>query len=252
MITDTFDRGGEEILTPEGVYGKREKVCDTCIITFSKMVVESIEEHFPCTRIAEIETVTGNIPIYKLSYQGREYGFYLTMISSAAAGTCLEEAQCLTGATKFVMFGSCGSLDKNITAGKLIVPTYAYRDEGFSYHYAEPQDYIRIKNAEKVAGIFDELHLPYVMGKTWTTDAVYRETKENMAKRKAEGCVAVEMECAGVQAVCDFRGLEYYDFLISGDLLDAPEWDKRILGSDEELDHQLRNFYIALEVAARL
>lgn len=252
MITDTFDRDGEDILTPEGVYGAREKVCDTCIITFSKTVVESIKERFPCTRIAEIETVTGNIPIYKLSYQGREYGFYLTMISSAAAGTCLEEAQCLTGAKKFVMFGSCGSLDKNITAGKLIVPTHAYRDEGFSYHYAEPQDYIRIKNAERVADIFDELHLPYVMGKTWTTDAVYRETKENMAKRKAEGCVAVEMECAGVQAVCDFRGLEYYDFLISGDLLDAPEWDKRILGSDEELDHQLRNFYIALEVAARL
>lgn len=46
-----------------------------------------------------------------------------------------------------------------------------------------------------------------------------------MEKRKSEGCIAVEMECAGVQAVCDFRGLELYNFLFSGDLLDAPEWE---------------------------
>ena len=73
-----------------------------------------------------------------------------------------------------------------------------------------------------------------------------------MEKRKKEGCIAVEMECAGVQAVCDFRGLEYYTFLISGDLLDAKEWDRRILGNDEEINHQLKNFYIALELALRI
>ena len=50
-------------------------------------------------------------------------------------------------------------------------------------------------------------------------------------KRKA---VAVEMECAGMQAVCDFRGLDLYYYLISGDLLDCEEWDMRILGDDEE------------------
>ena len=59
----------------------------------------------------------------------------------------------------------------------------------------------------------------------------------------------MEMECAGVQAVCDFRGLELYTFLFSGDLLDAPEWDKRLLGGEEELDHQLKKFFIALELA---
>ena len=57
-------------------------------------------------------------------------------------------------------------------------------------------------------------------------------------------------ECA--HAVCDFRGLEYYSFLFSGDLLDSKEWDKRILGDDEETKHQLSNFYIALELALRI
>lgn len=69
---------------------------------------------------------------------------------------------------------------------------------------------------------------------------------------KKEGCIAVEMECAGVQAVCDFRELEYYSFLISGDLLDSPEWDRRILGNVEKINHQLKNFYTALELALRV
>ena len=69
--------------------------------------------------------------------------------------------------------------------------------------------------------------IPYVLGKTWTTDAIYRETRGNFAKRKAEGCISVEMECAGLQAMCDFRELAFYAFFTSGDLLDAPKWDAR-------------------------
>ena len=55
-----------------------------------------------------------------------------------------------------------------------------------------------------------------------------------MSKRKAEGCLTVEMECAGLQAVCSFRELQYYAFLFGGDLLDAAEWDVRILGNHRE------------------
>lgn len=38
------------------------------------------------------------------------------------------------------------------------------------------------------------------------------------------------METVGVQAVCDFKNLELYNFLISGDLLDSPEWITEYLG----------------------
>lgn len=50
-----------------------------------------------------------------------------------------------------------------------IIPTYAYRDEGTSYHYATPSDYIKIKNASVVSNFMKEQHLPFVEGKTWTT-----------------------------------------------------------------------------------
>ena len=53
-----------------------------------------------------------------------------------------------------------------------------------------------------------------------------------------------------MQAVCDFRGLELYYFLTSGDLLDAPEWDERhVEGEYDGTQHDTRHFDIAIELA---
>ena len=52
--------------------------------------------------------------------------------------------------------------------------------------------------------------LPYILGKVWTTDGFYRETRNNMEKRRAEGCIAVDMECASVMAAAQLI-LEAYD-----------------------------------------
>ena len=148
-------------------------------------------------------------------------------------------------------FGSCGSLDKDITAGYLLVPTAAYRDEGTSYHYAPPSDFIEVKSADRLAEIFDELSVPYNRTKTWTTDAVYRETRDNMEKRRSEGCSVVEMECASLMAAAQFRGYEVYQYLYAADCLDGEQWDSRILGrmSDDLRESILK---IALETAIRL
>ncbi len=252
MITDAFDTTTEAIISPEKFCDTRKALCDICIVTFSNQTIAEILNRFPCVKIAEIESANGSIPCYKLNYKGKNIAFYMTMIGSAGAGACIEEAHCQIGAIKYIMFGACGCLDKNVTSGRIIVPTDAYRDEGLSYHYAKASDYIKIKNADFVATFFNEAGIPYVMGKTWTTDAIYRETRGNMEKRKAEGCISVEMESAGVQAVCDFRNLELYNFFVVGDLLDSPEWDRRILGDTGECALQIKSFYLALELSLRI
>ena len=106
--------------------------------------------------------------------------------------------------------------------------------------------------ADYVAARFDEWGVPYVRGGTWTTDGLYRETRANMEKRRAEGCLAVEMEVSAIQAVCDYHGMELYNFLLCGDLLDAPEWDERILNQPGEADVQWQSLLIALELARSL
>ena len=78
--------------------------------------------------------------------------------------------------------------------GRVMIPTKAYRDEGTSYHYAPASDYIGIKNCGIVREFMEKNHIPYVMGRTWTTGAFYRETVRNFEKHKAGGCISVEME----------------------------------------------------------
>lgn len=245
-----FDNDTPALIRPQDFYGTHEKRCDVCVITFSHTVVEKALERFKCEQVAHIGSINGIFPIYMLEHQGRKIAFFMSTIGSTAAGTCMEEANCLIGATKFVMFGSCGALDQQTACGGLIVPTDAYRDEGFSYHYAPPSEYIPIRNAKKVSAFLTQRGVSHTLGKTWTTDAVYRETAGKTALRRAEGCVAVEMECAGAQALCDYRGWEYYDFIFAGDLLEEESWDARILGNEVEIDHQLRFFLLALELAA--
>ena len=162
----------------------------------------------------------------------------------------LEDVTEVIDTKKFVVFGGAGCLDREIAHGKIMIPTESYRDEGTSYHYASATDYIKIKNANMVANFMESKKLPYILGKNWTTDAFFRETENNINKRKEDGCISVEMECSAMQAVCDFRGLELYYFLTSGDLLDAPEWNERhVEGEYAGTQHDTRHFDIAIELA---
>ena len=191
----------------------------------------------------------GTIPVWSFEYKEETIAFYLTPIGSALAAGTLAEVNHLTGASTFIMFGSCGSLNKDATDGKFIIPTQAYRGEGVSYYFAEPQDYIEIKNSDRLAEFFTEWKLPYVQGRVWTTDSMLRETVNLVNKRKEEGCIAVEMELAGVQAICDFYGFELYDFLVSGDVLIEGNYETEGLAA---ANHDLDKLFIALQVAKKI
>ena len=188
----------------------------------------------------------GTIPVWSFEYKEETIAFYLTPIGSALAAGTLAEVNHLTGASTFIMFGSCGSLNKDATDGKFIIPTQAYRGEGVSYYFAEPQDYIEIKNSDRLAEFFTEWKLPYVQGRVWTTDSMLRETVNLVNKRKEEGCIAVEMELAGVQAICGFYGFELYDFLVSGDVLIEGNYETEGLAAT---NHDLDKLFIALKIA---
>ena len=192
----------------------------------------------------------GHTAVYCFEYHGHKFGFYRTWVGAPACAGTVEEIRTVLNTDKIIHFGGAGCLDKEIARGKVMIPTEAYRDEGTSYHYAPASDYITIRNADIVEACMKENGIPYVKGKTWTTDGFYRETVNNFEKHKAAGCISVEMEGAAVQAVCDFRGLEVYMFFTGGDLLDAPEWTNR--KEKNQIEHTLHDaghFEIALALA---
>lgn len=133
-----------------------------------------------------------------------------------------------------------------------IVPSKAYRDEGFSYHYAMKSDYIEIKNHAFIEAFLSSKKIPYITGPCWTTDAFYKETEEEIALRRKEGCLAVDMECAGCQAVSDFYHWDFYEFFFGDDLLDSKYWDKGDMGTDSSKKRHYDIFSLVLDMALEI
>ena len=249
MIIHDFDANTEPLISLESFYGKPKKIVDKCMILFSKVIHDHLLKTYDCTVIGELGACNGNTDIYSFVCNGERVAFYLSGIGSAlASGTCYE-AHWQTGADRFVMFGSCGSLDKEATYGRFIIPTECYRGEGCSYYYAPPSDYLPVKNGDKLAEIFDGIGIPYVKGRVWTTDSMLRETVGLMQRRRKEGCLAVEMELAGVAAACAYYGLELYDFLEAGDVLQESGYDTADLPA---ANHGLGKLMIAMEIMKRI
>ncbi len=170
----------------------------------------------------------GENPIYETAVGGKRLAFVHPGVGASFCAAVLEELIAL-GGRKFIACGSAGALRSDITAGHLVIPTSAVRDEGTSYHYLPPGRDVS-SSTDAVAAVETTLrkhNVPYVAGKTWTTDAIYRETPAKVARRRDEGCLVVEMECAAFFAVAQFRGVTFGQVLYGGDDLSTDTWDMR-------------------------
>ena len=245
-IINAFDIESDEILKPVHLAEKIENFPEIAVVTFNARTMDFLEKLPKFEKIGEMNG--GRIPIYQIEHKNKTIAVYHTVIGGAGTVGYLE-LMVVKGTKKFIFFGSCGTLDKNISSGNFIVPTAAYRDEGTSYHYLKASDYVEVKTADKLSKIMHDLGLPHIKTKTWTTDGLFRETKNNMIKRKSEGCLTVEMECASIMAAGQFRGVEVYQFFYTEDNLDSTEWERRSLGS-VTLDTREKYLHIALDIAS--
>ena len=249
MLNDFYDIDTEPVVQMSAFYGESKNIAEKCMIIFSKEIYDHLLQNHACREIGLIPACNGNIPIYSFRIDGEDVAFYLSGIGSAvASGTCYE-VHWQTGAKKFVMFGSCGTLDREKTDGKYIIPAQAYRGEGCSFYYAPASEYMEIPNSDRLAGIFKDLDIPHVQGRIWTTDSILRETRGLVSKRRQEGFLAVEMEIAGVQALCSFYGLDLYCFLEAGDVLSDSGYETDGL---QEANHSIGKLLIAMEILKRI
>jgi uridine phosphorylase len=153
---------------------------------------------------------------------------------------------------RFIACGGAGVLHREIVAGHVVVPTSAVRDEGTSYHYLPPAREVSPTPAavEAIEAALGAAGVDYLTGKTWTTDAIYRETPGKIARRRDEGCLTVEMEAAAFFAVAQFRGVQFGQILYGGDDVSGQEWDSRHWQKRTSTREKL--FWLAAEAALRL
>lgn len=149
--------------------------------------------------------------------------------TGAPTSVTMLELVIACGAETVVAVGGAGALVDEMALGNVVIPTSAVRDEGTSFHYLPAKRTIDLDSsiATKLDNFLSERDVPHRMAPIWTTDGLFRETPDRVQRRRDEGAVLVDMECAALAAVCQFRGVEFGQFLYAGDSLASEDWDHR-------------------------
>ena len=201
-------------------------IAENAVLCFFNDAIETLLSETPY-RVAYNVSGEMPLPVYELDYEGGKVVLVRALVGSPL--TAILEDLAALGCKKFIACGGAGVLDKNLAVGHIIIPTSAIRDEGTSYHYIAPSREIKMDETvvQHIEKVLFEKGVSFVKGKTWTTDAMYRETPARIKRRKEEGCITVEMEASAFMAVSQYLGTKFGQILYAGDNLDCEVWDSR-------------------------
>jgi uridine phosphorylase len=245
-----YDPTPVAIIEPKHILASID-IPEHCVVCFFADVFEKLSGQGRLKVIAVQRSEIGDNPVYELDMDGRRLAAFHPGVGAPLAAGFLEEVIAL-GCRKFIACGGCGVLNREIAVGHLVVPVAAVRDEGTSYHYLPPGREVAASAAgvTALAAVLKQGGVEYIAGKTWTTDALYRETPERVKQRRAEGCITVEMEAAAFFAVAQFRGVMFAQILYGGDNLDSELWDSRLWNRQSTVREKL--FWLAAEACLQL
>lgn len=219
---------GEEsaVIEPSRYIQKHENMPERVVMCFFREVIEQVCAGAPVA--ATLKSEVGPNPIYVIEHEGHEVAVMHPGVGAPLAVGFLEETIAL-GGRRFIACGGAGVLRPEIVVGHVVVPTGAVRDEGTSYHYLPAAHEVGPDPlmVEAIETVLKRREVPYNTGKTWTTDAVYRETPGRVGRRRDRGCLTVEMEASAFFAAAIYRGVPFGQLLYGGDDVSGDEWDHR-------------------------
>jgi uridine phosphorylase len=148
-------------------------------------------------------------------------------IIGAPYAAMLLETLIAWGAQKIIFIGWCGSISQKIKIGDIIVATSAIIDEGTSRHYKEDDHQISFPSERMVTELkdaLDRIRVNYHHGPLWTTDAIYRETRDKIEDYQRLDVVGVEMEISALFSVAKFRKVDMGAIVVVSDELASFKW----------------------------
>jgi len=222
-----FDPDEKGIVQPSKTIGSADAP-ERGVMCFYLDVIKHVLSVRPSRQLEPVRTPVGDLPVHEIDWDGRKLALLHPGVGAPWVVAHTEE-MIARGCRVFVAIGGAGVLDRELVRGHLMVPCCAVRDEGTSFHYAAPSREIAASQqaVDTVETVLREHGVSYTTGKTWTTDAYFRETPSRVARRKAEGCLTVEMEAAALFAVAQFRKVTLAYILFCGDDVSGDEWDRR-------------------------
>jgi len=158
-----------------------------------------------------------------------DLGFARLPIGAPAAAIAVEELSA-RGTELFIGVGAAGAISERLSVGDLAVCSAALRDEGTSHHYASPETFA-LPDAGLTARLREALPTA-AYGPSWTTDAPYRETAEEIAEYRAEGILTVEMEASCLFTVARITGGTAAAAFVVSDVLHGEQWEPHFSSPD--------------------
>lgn len=218
----------EESVVDPADFVKRENITlptQKCILTFNGRTTNIIKNLMDTHKLMPIK-----IPIFDPTlgeYSGEKI-FVGTLSIGAPASTLTLELLIAAGTKEIIIIGTAGSINPNIKIGDILLPTWGIREEGTSYHYMPP-NYIPKPNRELLRRFKKEIEnaadiMKVVEGGIWSTDAVFRETKDKIREYRKMGIIGVDMESTALMTVAEYRKASLAIALIISDELKEDSW----------------------------
>lgn len=251
-----FDPDTEAMIEPtshfgSGRLGEPDSLPAVAVACFFGDVVERIAAERDARLVGHLTAEHGQHGIWEIEHEGQPLAFFQPGLGAPLSAGFLEEVIAY-GCRTVVACGGAGALNDDLTLGHVVVVSSALRDEGTSFHYLPPSRTVEADPAvvARLESWLQSQGVPHTTGMTWTTDAFYRETRSKVARRRAEGCITVEMEASALIAVAAFRGLRFGQLLYAGDSLAGDDWDHRGWVKAHDVREQL--FWLAAGAAIDL
>lgn len=196
------------------------------------------------TPVQKVGRVLGDMYLVKRT-RGR-VGVLSNFGIGAPVVVSLAEEMIAFGVKRFVILSWGGALQKDLCAGDIVLNDRAIRDEGVSHHYLPSEKYVSadLTLKQKLENKLNSSGAKFVSGSTWTTDAPYRETKDEIIQYRSEGVQTVEMEIAGLFALGQVRTVQVASIVVVADSLADLTWQ-----SPTDMDAINRSFEIAYNAA---
>ncbi|MGC1072497.1 nucleoside phosphorylase [Pantoea agglomerans] len=200
---------------------KVEKGPDIVIIVFLESIIDECKKKYELTEVEGFDAGE----LYLLEKNKNIGIFYCRGIGAPVATINLEELIAF-GSQKFIVIGTAGTISNELAIADIVLCNSAICDEGTSRHY-NFKDQIAYPSKElsfMVGNCFKHNSLTFNEGKTWTTDAPYRETSDKVIMYQKNNVLCVEMEASALFTVSDFYKIDIAAAFVISDSLADLKW----------------------------
>jgi uridine phosphorylase len=183
--------------------------------------------------------------LYLVRRTGKRVGVMDNFGGGAPIVAELAEELVAMGVERLILMTWGGTLQPDLAPGDVVVCDRAIRDDGTSHHYLPPAKTVSASPelAQCLANAIRARGVKCTIGTTWTTDAPYRETPQEVAQYQKEGVKTVEMESSALFTIGQVRQVQTVSAVVVMDSLANMRWEvpERI----DKIQHSLETVYKA-------